>query len=169
MTSLSRGLGGSAAACARSRSKTDRRRPSLHNSPAASSIATICRSTAGGLCSTTSRPDPAVSASMKSRPAGGGLRQITFPPEDEQTRIRTYSLCSWDELSGSRIATVIGPTTCTPATCPTAASCSPPRGASGACSCGGHELTVTNLYRVDADGTGLVQLSQGALSQLARQ
>ena len=31
--------------------------------------------------------------------------------------------------------------------------------------CGGHALTVTNLHRIDADGSGLVRLSQGALSE----
>ena len=31
--------------------------------------------------------------------------------------------------------------------------------------CGGHPLTVANLYRIDADGSNLVRLSRGALTE----
>ena len=45
-----------------------------------------------------------------------------------------------------------GPTTSIPASCPTAASVSPPPAASMACSVRRHYLACTNLFRMDADG-----------------
>ncbi|MGO8748022.1 MAG: hypothetical protein ACLQNE_18770 [Thermoguttaceae bacterium] len=96
---------------------------------------------------------------------GGGLRQITFPPEDEQTRIRTYSLCSWDELQRQPHRYGHWTDDMHPCYLPDGRIVFTSTRSERGVLCGGHELTVTNLYRVDADGTGLVQLSQGALSE----
>ena len=65
---------------------------------------------------------------------GSGLRQVTQPPADEDRRIATYGRTSYRRrLLRLCWATSSGPTTSTPATCPTAASVSPRRGPSTAC------------------------------------
>jgi hypothetical protein len=96
---------------------------------------------------------------------GSGLRQVTFPPEDEGQRIRTYAGCGWDELARNPGRYGHWTDDMHPCYLPDGRIVfTSTRGERGVL-CGGHDLTVTNLYRVNADGTGLAQLSQGALSE----
>jgi len=96
---------------------------------------------------------------------GSGLRQITFPPDDEEERISTYATCSREELA--KTPGLYGHWTddMHPCYLPDGRIVFTSTRSQRSVLCGGHGLTVTNLYRVDADGSGLVQLSQGALSE----
>ncbi len=96
---------------------------------------------------------------------GGGLRQITFPPDDEEERIATYATCSRDELANSPGRYGHWTDDMHPCYLPDGRIVFTSTRSQRSVLCGGHGLTVANLYRINADGSGLVQLSQGALSE----
>jgi hypothetical protein len=96
---------------------------------------------------------------------GTGLRQLTFPPDDEPKRVERHSAYSkvalekdprlyghWTDdmhpcyLPDGRIVFVSSRSECTVL-------------------CGGHSLTCTTMYRMDANGKNFHQLSQGALTE----
>lgn len=96
---------------------------------------------------------------------GGGLRQLTFPPADEKDRMAAYATCSLAELE--RNPTRYGHWTddMHPCYLPDGRIVFTSTRTERSVLCGGHGLTVTNLHRIHADGSGLHCLSQGALSE----
>jgi hypothetical protein len=96
---------------------------------------------------------------------GHGLRQITFPPSDEAVRIATYATCSTEERQLDPTRYGHWTDDMHPCYLPDGRIVFTSTRSERSVLCGGHLLTVTNLYRVDADGRHLVQLSQGALSE----
>ena len=96
---------------------------------------------------------------------GGGLRQLTFPPGDERQRIATYSAYSWDELQKAPCRYGHWTDDMHPCYLPDGRIVFTSTRSEHGVLCGGHSLTVANLYRIDADGGRLRPLSQGALSE----
>jgi hypothetical protein len=96
---------------------------------------------------------------------GSGLRQITRPPEDEQQRIATYAGCSQEELSKNPCRYGHWTDDMHPCYLPDGRIVFTSTRSERGVLCGGHSLTVTNLHRINADGTGLARLSQGSLSE----
>jgi hypothetical protein len=96
---------------------------------------------------------------------GAGLRQITFPPADEGRRIAAYSVCSQDDLRQDPRRYGHWTDDMHPCYLPDGRIVFTSTRTERSVLCGGHTLTVTNLHRINADGTGLVPLSQGALSE----
>jgi hypothetical protein len=96
---------------------------------------------------------------------GRGLRQITFPPSDEAARIATYATCTKEERQQDPTRYGHWTDDMHPCYLPDGRIVFTSTRSERSVLCGGHSLTVTNLYCVDADGQGLVQLSQGALSE----
>lgn len=96
---------------------------------------------------------------------GSGLRQVTFPPEDERQRIATYSQVAWDDLQRDPRRYGHWTDDIHPCYLPDGRIVFSSTRSERGVLCGGHSLTVTNLYRLNADGGGLHQLSQGALSE----
>jgi hypothetical protein len=96
---------------------------------------------------------------------GGGLRQLTFPPADEDRRIATYAACSLDALRKDPWRYGHWTDDMHPCYLPDGRVVfTSTRGEQGVL-CGGHSLTVANLHRIDGDGRSLTRLSQGALSE----
>ena len=96
---------------------------------------------------------------------GTGLRQITFPPADENQRMATY--CTWSPNQLQENPWRYGHWTDDMHPCYLAdggIAFTSTRGEQSVL-CGGHSLTVPNLHRVEADGSGLRRLSRGALSE----
>ena len=96
---------------------------------------------------------------------GTGLRQITFPPADEDQRMATY--CTWSPNQLQDNPWRYGHWTDDMHPCYLAdggIAFTSTRGEQSVL-CGGHSLTVSNLHRVEADGSGLRRLSRGALSE----
>jgi len=96
---------------------------------------------------------------------GTGLRQLTFPPSDEGQRIAAYSVCSQEDLQKDPRRYGHWTDDMHPCYLPDGRIVFTSTRTERSVLCGGHTLTVTNLHRIDADGTGLVRLSQGALSE----
>jgi hypothetical protein len=96
---------------------------------------------------------------------GAGLRQLTFPPEDEPKRIATYSAYSWEELQKDPCLYGHWTDDMHPCYLPDGRIVFTSTRSQHGVLCGGHSLTVANLYRIDADGSRLRPLSQGALSE----
>ena len=96
---------------------------------------------------------------------GTGLRQITFPPADEGQRIATY--CTWSTAELQQNPWRYGHWTddMHPCYLPDGGIAFTSTRSEQSVLCGGHSLTVTNLHRMEADGTGLRRLSHGALSE----
>lgn len=97
---------------------------------------------------------------------GSGLRQVTQPPDDEQDRIATYGKTSTGDgfygLMGYRFWT----DDVHPCYLPDGGLCfASTRSEHGVLCTPNHYLACTNIYRMEADGTGLRPLSQGALSE----
>jgi len=111
------------------------------------------------------RPKPEGFRIHEIRVDGTGHRQITFPPADEAERVARYSMRPRSVLESNPLLYGHWTDDMHP--------CYLPDGrivfASSRCErsvlCGGHSLTTTCLYRTQADGSGLHQLSQGALSE----
>jgi hypothetical protein len=96
---------------------------------------------------------------------GAGLRQLTFPPADERQRIATYSAYSWEELQKDPCRYGHWTDDMHPCYLPDGRIVFTSTRSQHGVLCGGHSLTVANLHRIDADGTRLHPLSQGALSE----
>jgi hypothetical protein len=96
---------------------------------------------------------------------GTNVRQITTPPTDEERRIATYAAYSPDELAKHPGRYGHWTDDMHPCYLPDGRIAFTSTRSERSVLCGGHSLTVTNLYRVNADGSGLTQLSQGALSE----
>ena len=96
---------------------------------------------------------------------GAGLRQLTRPPDDEDQRIAAYAGCSREELCKNPCRYGHWTDDMHPCYLPDGRIAFTSTRSQHGVLCGGHSLTVTNLHRIDADGSGLVRLSQGALSE----
>ena len=93
---------------------------------------------------------------------GTGLRQLSFPPADENQRIATYATCSLQELENHPGRYGHWTDDMHPCYLPDGRIVFTSTRSERSVLCGGHSLTVTNLHRINADGTGLERLSQGA-------
>ena len=96
---------------------------------------------------------------------GTGLRQLTFPPPDEDERVATYSYHSRATLAKDPLLYGHWTDDMHPCYLPDGRIAFVSSRCERSVLCGGHSLTTTCLYRVNADGSGLHQLSQGALSE----
>jgi hypothetical protein len=96
---------------------------------------------------------------------GSGLRQLTFAPADEQQRIATYAMCPPSELEKNPCRYGHWTDDMHPCYLPNGGIVFTSTRTERSVLCGGHSLTVTNLHRINADGSGLRALSQGALSE----
>ena len=96
---------------------------------------------------------------------GTNLRQITTPPADEEQRIATYAMCSKEDLARNPCRYGHWTDDMHPCYLPDGRIAFTSTRSERSVLCGGHSLTVTNLYRINPDGTRLHQLSQGALSE----
>ena len=84
---------------------------------------------------------------------GTGLRQVSFPPNDEAEKVARWA------RAGTR-------TTSTPATCRTARSSSPrPAASTPFCAAGPPTWWLPTLHRMDADGTHVEQLTKSPVSE----
>lgn len=96
---------------------------------------------------------------------GRGLRQITRAPVDEPQRIARYATCSWSDLEKDPTRYGHWTDDMHPCYLPDGGIAFTSTRPEQSVLCGGHELTVTNLHRVESDGSRLRRLSQGALSE----
>jgi hypothetical protein len=96
---------------------------------------------------------------------GTGFRQVTRPPDDEAERIATYSMVSWNALKRNPGGYGHWTDDLHPCYLPDGRIVFTSTRSESSVLCGGHSLTVANLHRINRDGTGLQQLSQGALSE----
>jgi len=96
---------------------------------------------------------------------GRGLRQITQPPADEETRIATYATCSREELAENPCLYGHWSDDMHPCYLPDGGIVFTSTRVERSVLCGGHSLTVPSLHRMNADGSGLTLLSRGALSE----
>ena len=97
---------------------------------------------------------------------GSGLRQVTSPPPDEDRRIATYGRTTFGDgfygLQGYQFWT----DDVHPCYLPDGGICfASTRSEHGVLCTPAHYLACTNLFRMDADGSGLRPLSHGALSE----
>jgi hypothetical protein len=96
---------------------------------------------------------------------GSGLRQVTFPPADEEQRMAAYGTVPREELQKDPRRYGHWTDDLHPCYLPDGRiAFSSTRGEHGVL-CTGHDITATNLHRINADGSGLVRLSQGAVSE----
>lgn len=94
---------------------------------------------------------------------GNGLRQLTFPPEDEEARIAKYDL-----NSGRRGAYHHQTDDMHPCYLPDGGICfSSSRCEYGILCNGEGELTTTVLYRMDGDGNNITKLTNSAVSEFS--
>jgi hypothetical protein len=96
---------------------------------------------------------------------GSHIRQITFPPADELERMELYATCQPEQLARQPGRYGHWTDDMHPCYLPDGGIVFTSTRSQRSVLCGGHGLTVTNLYRTDRDGNGLHQLSQGALSE----
>ncbi len=121
--------------------------------------------TPSGSSSTTSRPSPSGFRLFEIGVDGSGLRQLTCPPDDEDQRIAAYAECSQEELRRNPCRYGHWTDDMHPCYLPDGRIVFTSTRSERGVLCGGHSLTVTNLHRINADGTGLARLSAGALSE----
>ncbi len=96
---------------------------------------------------------------------GTGLRQLTFPPDDEAERIRRHSGYTMGVLKEKPHLYGHWTDDMHPCYLPDGRVVFVSSRSERTVLCGGHALTCTTLYRMDADGGNLHQLSQGALTE----
>jgi hypothetical protein len=96
---------------------------------------------------------------------GAGLRQLTFPPAAEPKRIAAYSEFSPEQLQQDPGRYGHWTDDMHPCYLPDGRIVFTSTRNEHGVLCGGHSLTATNLFRIDADGSHLRPLSQGALSE----
>jgi len=96
---------------------------------------------------------------------GTGLRQLTFPPEDEPERVAEHSVHSPEALKANPLLYGHWTDDMHPCYLPDGRIAFASSRPEHSVLCGGYTLTCTALYRIDADGSGLHRLSEGALSE----
>ena len=96
---------------------------------------------------------------------GQGLRQLTFPPEDEPARVARYSLYPAAALQSNPKLYGHWTDDMHPCYLPDGGIAFVSSRCERGVLCGGHSLTTTCLYRINADGSDVHELSQGALSE----
>lgn len=96
---------------------------------------------------------------------GTGLRQVTTAPADEAERVSRYSLYSAEARRQDPRLYGHWTDDMHPCYLPDGGLAFVSSRPEHSVLCGGHSLTTTNLFRIDADGSGLQPLSQGALSE----
>ncbi len=96
---------------------------------------------------------------------GAALRQLTFAPENEEERVYSHSGYSMKELE--RDPRLYGHWTddMHPCYLPDGRIVFVSSRSDTTVLCGGHSLTCTALHRIDADGSNMRKLSQGALTE----
>jgi hypothetical protein len=96
---------------------------------------------------------------------GSGLRQLTVPPADEPARIARHA--GYRPEAMEKDPRLYGHWTddMHPCYLPDGRIVFVSSRSERTVLCGGHSLTCTTLYRMNADGTGLHELSQGALTE----
>jgi len=98
---------------------------------------------------------------------GRGLRQLTFPPADEDERIAKYSYLPRAALDANPQSYGHWTDDLHPCYLPDGRIAFVSTRAEHSVLCGGHSLTATSLYRIDGDGSNLHQISQGSLSEFS--
>jgi len=119
------------------------------------------------------RPKPEGSRIWETGLDGKGLRQLTFPPEDEPARIARYSLYPAAALKSNPQLYGHWTDDMHPCYLPDGGIAFVSSRCERGVLCGGHSLTTTCLYRIDAapstglraGGSDIQELSQGALSE----
>jgi len=96
---------------------------------------------------------------------GSGLRQLTFPPADEALRIARHSGYPKELLDKDPRYYGHWTDDMHPCYLPDGRIVFVSSRSERTVLCGGHSLTCTTLYRIDADGKNLYELSQGALTE----
>ena len=96
---------------------------------------------------------------------GGGLRQLTYAPEDEDELVSRYSLHSPRALKSNSILHGHWTDDMHPCYLPSGEIVFASSRAQRTAVCGGHTLPCTVLYKMNPDGTGMHRLSQGMLSE----
>lgn len=96
---------------------------------------------------------------------GSGLRQVTFPPEDEPERIERHSAYSKAALEADPRLYGHWTDDMHPCYLPDGRIVFVSSRSEVSVLCGGHSLTCTTLFRMDPGGGNLFQLSQGALTE----
>ncbi len=96
---------------------------------------------------------------------GSGLRQITFPPDDEAERIERHSGYPMSVLKEKPHLYGHWTDDMHPCYLPDGRIVFVSSRSERSVLCGGHALTCTTLCRMDADGKNMHQLSQGALTE----
>jgi hypothetical protein len=96
---------------------------------------------------------------------GSGLRQLTFPPADEDERIARHSGYSKEALQKDPRLYGHWTDDMHPCYLPDGRIVFVSSRSERTVLCGDHALTCTSLHRADADGKNLYELSQGALTE----
>jgi hypothetical protein len=96
---------------------------------------------------------------------GPGLRQLTFPPSDEAERIARHSGYPRELLEKDPRYYGHWTDDMHPCYLPDGRIVFVSSRSERTVLCGDHALTCTSLYRIDADGKNLFELSQGALTE----
>ncbi len=97
---------------------------------------------------------------------GTGLRQLTFPPADEQARIDKYWLSNMKSWAGRRIAYRHHTDDMDPCYLPDGGIAFISTRCEYGTLCDGPDyFTTTVMYRIDGDGQNMVKLSNSALSE----
>jgi hypothetical protein len=97
---------------------------------------------------------------------GSGLRQVSHPPADEQERIARYGKTSTGDSFYGSMGYQFWTDDVHPCYLPDGGLCfASTRCEHGVLCTPNHYLACTNLFRINADGSGLRPLSQGALSE----
>ncbi|NOX57073.1 MAG: hypothetical protein GXP27_22090, partial [Planctomycetes bacterium] len=97
---------------------------------------------------------------------GSGLRQVTYPPADEEQRIAKYGRTSYGDGFYGLMGYQFWTDDVHPCYLPDGDICfASTRSEHGVLCTPAHYLACTNLYRVRPDGTGLRRMSRGALSE----
>lgn len=97
---------------------------------------------------------------------GGGLRQVTHPPADEDRRIATYGRTSYGDGFYGLLGYQFWTDDVHPCYLPDGGLCfASTRSEHGVLCTPAHYLACTNLYRIDAGGGRMRPLSHGALSE----
>jgi len=96
---------------------------------------------------------------------GSGLRQLTTAPADEEARVSRYSLYSAEARRQDPRLYGHWTDDMHPCYLPDGGIAFVSSRPEHSVLCGGHSLTTTNLFRIEADGSDLQPLSRGALSE----
>jgi hypothetical protein len=98
---------------------------------------------------------------------GSGLRQVTRAPADEAQRMARYSVNSPAAMQKNPLLYGHWTDDMHPCYLPDGGLAFVSSRCEHSVLCGGHVLTCTQLYRANADGSGIARLSEGMLSEFA--